>query len=507
MHSPPTSNRNDGQESDFLIPPISLTREIILVFVIFLTNFMVQVGNIQGILPDYAIAASFGADPTDIAWFPASYSLTSGTFMLAAGRLGDIYGHKKLYVVGWLWFALWSLLAGLSVYSRSAIFFDICRAMQGIGPAILVPASLAILGSVYRDGHRKNLAFALYAAGAPVGFTVGGVFAALLAQLAEWSWSYYSTAIVCAGLAGLASFAIPPICDKETTIPSSEGKNQFDYWGAFTGISGLILFNFAWNRAPAVGWQKAQAIAPLILGIILIGLFFSIEKKVSQPLLPINKLSKDAIFVLLVVGVGWSSFGIFIYYSVNFITQLRQCSLLSTAAQYVPVPFSGLAASLLTSFLLGRGVPTSYLLALSMFFFCGMNVLIAIMPVEQSYWRNMFWANVVAPFGMDISFPAATILISGMVEAGEQGIAASLVATVVYYSQSVGLGFAGTAEAYIGKYGGSTLEGYRAALYVGIGLSGVGILVGMGYVFYDSMGGKRIEEKRTSDTELAEESV
>ena len=72
--------------------------------------------------------------------------------MLAAGRLGDVLGHERCLVFGWMWFALWSLLAGISVYPHSFIFFDLCRGFQGMGVAMLIPCALALLGSVYREG-------------------------------------------------------------------------------------------------------------------------------------------------------------------------------------------------------------------------------------------------------------------------------------------------------------------------------------------------------------------
>lgn len=108
---------------------------------------MGQASLAQSFLPDQVIGKAFGAKSTDIAWYPAAYGLTSGTFMLAFGWVGDIVGHKHLFVAAWGWLASWALLAGISVYSRSQIFFDTCRAFQGIPAAALVPSALAIVGS------------------------------------------------------------------------------------------------------------------------------------------------------------------------------------------------------------------------------------------------------------------------------------------------------------------------------------------------------------------------
>ena len=88
-------------------------------------------------------------------------------FLLVFGRLGDMYGGYPLYVGGLVWLALWSLICG---FSKNAIMLDICRALQGLGPAAFLPSSMMLIGSIYRPGPRKNLVFSIYGACAPIGF-------------------------------------------------------------------------------------------------------------------------------------------------------------------------------------------------------------------------------------------------------------------------------------------------------------------------------------------------
>lgn len=117
-------------------------------------QLVTQAGLAQSIAPLHYIGESFNArSPGEQSWFAAAYSLTVGTFVLIAGRWGDVFGHRKLYVIGWIWLAVWSLVAGLSVYPKSQIFFDVCRAMQGVGCAMLLPNAIAILGRTYPEGQ------------------------------------------------------------------------------------------------------------------------------------------------------------------------------------------------------------------------------------------------------------------------------------------------------------------------------------------------------------------
>lgn len=407
----------------------------------------------------------------------------AGTFMLLAGRIGDIYGHRRCFVGAYVWFAISSLMTGLSIYSKSFIFYAVCRGLQGIASATLVPCALAILGSIYQEGPRKNLVFSFFAAGSPIGFTIGSIFSALLAQLAWWPWMFYITTIVCCIMGAISFFAIPrlPADEQRQSNGIEESANDtFDWLGSSTGLAGLVLFNIAWNRAPKVGWNSPDVISTLVTGVAMFIAFLFVERKVKQPLIPVNKLSKEVALVLATTAPGWSSFGILIFYLINFTLDFRGATLLGTAAQIVPVPFTGFAASYLTSFLLRKGFQAPDILAFSLLWFMVGNILLATLPVHQLYWKQAFWIYVLSPFGMDMSFPSATLLISKLVPPERQGIAASLVATVVYYSQSIGLGIAGTVKVNVA--GSDPLKGYRGASYTGIGLSGLGLLTALSLV-------------------------
>jgi MFS family permease len=163
-------------------PPKALSQEIPFVGVVCMAQFMTQAGLSMSIAPVHIIGRTFGtSNPAEPSWFADAYSLTVGTFILVAGRLGDVYGHRRLFVLGFSWFSLWSLLAGFSVWSNK-IFFDCCRALQGIGPAMLLPNAITILGRTCPPGFRIEMILASsLAATAPGGFIVGGVFSSIVA--------------------------------------------------------------------------------------------------------------------------------------------------------------------------------------------------------------------------------------------------------------------------------------------------------------------------------------
>jgi MFS family permease len=469
--------------------PQSLPREIAFVGVLCMAQLMTQAALGQAIAPLHIIGNSFSiTSPGQLSWIPAAYSLTVGTFILIAGRLGDLYGHKRFFMAGFLWFGFWSLMAGFSVYvqrggGKGAIFFDICRAMQGIGPAFLLPNAIAILGRTYEPGRRKEMVFSLFGATAPSGFMVGALFSSLFAELVWWPWAFWVMGIVCCFLAVAGYFAIPhtpaPIVNKQDGITAWA---RVDGWGSVSGIAALVLINFAWNQGPVVGWPTPYTYILLIIGFLFLSLFAFIESRVTFPLVPRDVLSTDTAFVLGCIAAGWSSFGIWVYYLWQFCEELRHASPLLASAFFVPTPISGFIAALTTGVILHK-VPASFVMLLSMFAFLIGSILIATAPVGQIYWAQTFVSVVVMPWGMDMSFPAATILLSNRMRREEQGVAASLVNTVVNYSISIGLGMAGTIEGRVGGVGTQEglLKGYRGAWYLGIGLAGLGVVTALGF--------------------------
>jgi MFS family permease len=175
-----------------------------------------QAGLAQSIAPLHVIGSSFGVMETSVlSWLPAAYSLTVGTFILPAGKWGDLYGHRLIFVIGYLWFAVWSLIAGFSVYSESLLFFALCRAMQRAGPAVLLPNGMAFLSRTYPLGRRKGMILSLFGATAPGGFVLGATFSGIFAQLLWWPLAYWVMGIVLFAAAGLAMVIVPkmPVVD------------------------------------------------------------------------------------------------------------------------------------------------------------------------------------------------------------------------------------------------------------------------------------------------------
>lgn len=400
---------------------LSPFREFMFVSLICLAQFMTQasLGGTLSII--HVIGNDFGiTNPGDLSWFIAAYSLTVSTFILIAGKFGDLFGYKKMYIIGFSWFAIWSIVAGLSVYSNY-VLFNFSRVFQGIGPAIILPkhvsllpfhrfclkhpltsfiSGIALFGATYEPGRRKAMVFSLFGACAPGGSVVGATFAGIFA-LAWWPWAFWSFAIACIIIAIVGYHVIPnPPLKRSRPLSLHETFLELDPLGSIIGITALILFSFAWNQAGVVGWRQAYVYICLIISCILVPVFFYIELYVTKaPLIPFRALSTDVSFVLGCVACGWSCFGIWLYYLWQFIEQLRHASPLLASAWLSPSTVSGAIASITTGFLLTIIGPAP-VMTVALSAFCVGTILLATMPINQTYWAQMFVSIIITPWGM-----------------------------------------------------------------------------------------------------------
>ncbi|KAF3064092.1 hypothetical protein GL218_01228 [Daldinia childiae] len=453
----------------FLGKPMSVIHELAFFVVVSTANFTPHSGFHQALCILRLIGSDLGAtSPGQLVWLIAGYGLT-GTFILLAGRLGDVYGHKLIFLVGNMWFALFSLVAGLSIYApRPYAAFLFARIMQGLGPALIVPNAVALLGVTYVPGQRKAMLFAIFGAMAPASAIISPAFTSLLA-LAWWPYAFFGLSLLLIFTTIAGALLIPSELSPEKSRISPGGLKalcaELDVPGALTGVSGLILISVSWNQASVKGWQNPCVPGLLIAGALLCVGFIFVEKYASKPLIPLEAVNSGVFFVLGAVFCGWGCFGIYIYYIWGFYEVLRGAPPLLATAMHSPILVSGIAAAITTGMIIHRVGP-AVVMALALLAFTIGTTLIATAPINQTYWTQTFLCNVIITWGMDLSFPAATLMLSDLVSSEHQGIAASLVTTVVNYSGALALGVAGTVELHVNN-GGVTaediLKGYRGA--------------------------------------------
>ncbi|KAL2816734.1 MFS general substrate transporter [Aspergillus granulosus] len=430
-----------------------------------------MVGLAAGLEISKALNAPVG--PGKANWAAASYPLTQGTFVLISGRLGAVYGHRHVLIAGAIWFIIFTLVNG---FCKTFVAFNSVRALSGIGGALIMPNAVALISTAIPPGRLRNVTLGFFGASAPIGSYLGAIWAGIFVQYASWEWIFFSLAIV-----GTIIFAALALLLPRDYPVDKNGK--IDWIGAFLGTAGLIVFNVAWNQAPASGWEKPFESVLLAISLILLILFGVWEHKFAKtPIMPLGIWTAPSfVAVIFVVLLSFMSNGIFLWYMVAWLQLLRGESILGFGVQWTPFGIVATLGTFIAAWLIPR-LAAQWILAIGSAAILIANLLLATMPVHQTYWAQVFPATIFMAFCPDFVYVAAQIVTSNSVQRAQQGVAASLIGTLNLYGNSLGLGFAGTIETEVNKLRGDLVLGFRAALYFGAALGLVAVVVDLLFV-------------------------
>ena len=222
------------------------------------------------------------------------------------------------------------------------------------------------------------------------------------------------------------------------------------------------------SQAPVVSWKEPYEYALLIVSILHFFAFAIWESKFTKdPILPLDIWSARSFGVMILSSFSaFMSVGIVIWYISIWNLEVRHYTLLSNAAAFATLGVCGAGAAIISAKII-RYAPAEHIMAVGALAPGVALILIATMPEQQVYWAQMFPALILTAFGPDFLFTAAQIIASNTVKRNQQGVAGSLIGTLLSYGLSTGLGFAGTVEAYTNDHGHNVVQGYRNALYLG----------------------------------------
>ncbi|KAJ4343518.1 hypothetical protein N0V87_000285 [Didymella glomerata] len=458
----------------------------------FVAEYLISGFNI--LLPSLTPALNI---PKQAETWPASvFSLVTGAFLLPAGRLADMYGGYIVFVSGFIWLLVWTIIAG---FSQNYIMLIFCRALQGFGPAAFLPSGIMLLGSIYRPGPRKNLVFSLYGAFAPVGFFTGIFFAGVSAQFTTWRWFFWIGAIILAIVGVVAYFCVP------NRPEDRHGKGiKMDWWGLVTVVPGLVLVIFALtdgSHAPN-GWATPYIPVTFIVGWVFLGIFIYIEGWVAeQPLLPGDMFHvKGMKWLATALFFQYGTFGIFLFYASFYIEQVVGASPLLTAAWFAPMCVGGLILVTVGGFVLHL-LPGRILLLISGTAYVLCTLLFAILPVHFNYWAYVFPAMICATLGIDITYNVSNIFITTSMPKNRQGLAGAFMNSLLFLGIAVFLSFADLAVSETEDRG--LRQSYKIAFWLATALSSAGlILMFLGVKIGKASSDLTVEERLELENEL-----
>jgi EmrB/QacA subfamily drug resistance transporter len=447
--------------------------------VIVVSQFMVVLDTaiVNVALP--SIKADLHFSQEDLQWVITAYAICFGGVLLLGGRLADLIGRRLVFMAGILLFTVFSLLDGLAWSEASLIVF---RCVQGLGAALISPAALSILTTMFEEGPERNRALGIWGAASGSGGAVGALLGGALTSWLSWSWIFYVNVPV-----GAAVLAVSPRLLRESRADVSE--RRFDFGGAVAITGGLMLLVYAMTHATQHGWATSGTISLLVASGILIGSFFGIEARAKAPLLPLRilrnrTLAGSNVSALFTTGTVVSMFLLLTLY----MQEVLHYSPIKTGVAYIPqtlmlVAFSAVGQALVTRVGVRKIFPAGLALATVAY------VLFAHLPANGHYFSDLLPGFLVSGPGLALAFVSMSIGALTGVRREDAGVASGLINTTQQIGGAIGVAAAITiattatshyvnAHAGASAFAGAALtHGFTVAFWVLAVVGAVGAVV------------------------------
>jgi EmrB/QacA subfamily drug resistance transporter len=414
--------------------------------------------------------------PDELSWVVNGYILTFGGFLLLGGRFADFLGRRRMYILGLAIFALASLAGALA---QSALWLVLARGVQGLGAALVSPAALALLMTLFSEGSERNRALGLWAALGGSGGAAGAILGGALTAGLGWQ----AVLLVNVPVGGLA------IALAARLLPESRvdiGRRAFDIAGAVTVTAGLTLLIYAIVDANAAGWGSLQTIGLGSMALALIAGFVAIERRSRQPLVPLRIFRNRALRgsnIVTVLNTG-ALFPMFFFVTLYTQDVLGYSPIESGLAQ-VPVAVTIAVSATLAPRLVAR---TGYGIALvgGLALVAGGLLWLAQISADGSYVGDLLLPSVVVGLGEGAVWVASMVGATSGADEAEAGLASGLVNTSQQLGGALGVAaLVAVATARTSAAAGGAgapspaalTEGFSAGLTVGAVIAAAGAVV------------------------------
>ena len=420
-----------------------------------------------------SIKLDLGFSQENLQWVISAYALFFGGFLLLGGRLADILGRRRIFIVGLVLFTVSSLAAGLAWSEGSLIA---ARAFQGLGAAIISPAALSILTTTFAEGKERNIALGVWGAVGGFGAAAGVLLGGVLTDALSWEWIFYVNIPI-----GLAGLALTPLLLGESR---DARVKSFDVMGAVLVTGGLMALVYGITEANDFGWGSATTWAIFAGALALLGAFVAWERRHPEPLMRFGILRIRTVLGANVAGfiLGTALFAMFLMLTL-YMQQVLGYSAMKTGVAYLAtagtaIIWSGVAAQLVNKV----GVKPVLIAGMS-FLTIGLVYLTQI-SVDGSYLTDLLPGFLLIAVGMGFAFVPISIAALAGVQPAEAGLASGLINT----SQQIGgaLGIAAlsaiaTSLTTDSVEGGAQLQvalvdGFSGALWAAAAVGVVGII-------------------------------
>jgi EmrB/QacA subfamily drug resistance transporter len=424
-----------------------------------------------------SIKDDLGFSETSLAWVVNAYLLTYGGFLLLGGRLGDLYGHRRLFLFGIALFTVASLACGLSTTQWMLIG---ARTVQGLGGAVASAVSLSLMMTLFTEPAERAKAMGIFGFVAAGGGSLGVVLGGVLTDLISWHWIFLVNVPIGALVIFLSMRLLP-------TERAEAMSGRLDVAGAVTVTTALIIAVYAIVNGNQNGWTSATTLGLLGASVAALVLFLGIESRVRSPLVPLGLFKHRNISVSNIVGVLWAA-AMFAWFflSALYLQLVLGYSPLKVGLSFLPAnlimgAFSiGISAKLVMRFGFRKPLATGLLLAAA-----GLLLFVRA-PVDGNFLVDVLPSMILLGFGAGIAFNPVLLAAMSDVEPSDSGLASGLVNTSFMMGGALGLAvlasIAASRSSSLRLGGAGELSaltgGYHLAFLVGAAFAAAAAVIG-----------------------------
>ncbi|ULR55555.1 MFS transporter [Streptomyces deccanensis] len=404
------------------------------------------------------IQSDLGMSTESVQWVVSSYVLGFGGFLLLGGRMADLLGRRRMFLMGVAIFAVGSLVGGLT---NEGLVVIIARFVMGIGAAFTAPASLSIIITNFAEGPQRNRAVGIYTACGAVGYSTGVIVGGALTEI-SWRWTFLLPVAV-AILAFVGALVLVPR-DPRTNLSGS----KFDVTGAVSVTAAMLLFVYSIVEAPNAGWTSPRTLGTFAAAIVLLCLFVVVERRAAQPLLRLGLLRNRALVgASLVAAAILGTYMSFQFIGGLYLQSLRAWSPMEMALAFLPIGLLIMTIAPRAGKLIARfGI--QWMIFAGFVAYTASYLLFLRIDETSSYLWVILPSIVLIGIAFPFSFPAANVQATNGVQDSEQGLAAGVLQTGYQVGAAIVLAIvtATMAADGEGKETSATLSDYHSGLYV-----------------------------------------
>jgi EmrB/QacA subfamily drug resistance transporter len=425
-----------------------------------------------------SIQADLGFSEASLAWVVNAYLLTFGGFLLLGGRLSDLYGRRRLFLLGLVLFTVMSLACGVAA---SQEFLVVARALQGFGGAIVSVVALSLIMTIFTDPAERAKAMGIFGFVLSGGGTAGVLLGGVLTDLFAWNWIFLVNLPI-----GIAVFLF-----SLSLLPDDKGDaedRRLDVAGAVTITAAVMLATYAVINGNENGWTSGETLGLLAGAAALLAVFITVEARVGSPLMPLGLFRHRNISVANVVGalMAASMFGWFFLIAL-YLQRVLGYSPLEVGLAFLPTTLVMGAESIALSdrLVMRFGIKPPLVAGLS-FFTIGL-LLFTQAPADGDFFVDVLPGMIIMGIGAGITFNPLLLAAMGDVEPSESGLASGIVNTAFMMGGALGLAvLVSVADSRTDslRSGGdgplvALTGGYHAAFFVAAAFAATGALLGL----------------------------